>query len=106
MFSAKNIQIICFFAILVLCKRLIAMEGQDGEKTGERLYKILRSGVDSDMSPTKIEMKLILAYVMSEIIKYRKQQSEAERESVSKDDVHAEKWPSKIQGRQDMEHIF
>jgi hypothetical protein len=106
MFSTKNIQIIFFFAIAILCERLIAMEGQDGEKTSERLYKILRGGLDSDMSPRKIEMKLILAYVMSEIIKYRKQQSEAERESVGKDEVHAEEWPSKIQGRQDMEHIF
>lgn len=102
MFSAKNIQIICFFAILVLCKRLMAMEGQDGEKTSERLYKILRSGLDSDMSSKPIEIKLILAYVMSEIIKYRKQQYETEREKLDED----EEWPGKIRRRPHMEHIF
>ena len=102
MFSAKNIQIICFLAILVLCKRLTAMEGQDAEKTSERLIKILRTGLDSDKSPKKMEMKIILAYVMSEIIKYRKQQYETEREKLDED----EEWPGKIRRRPDMEHIF
>jgi hypothetical protein len=102
MFSTKNIQIIFFFAIAMLCERLIAMEGQDEEKTSQRLYKILRGGLDSDMSLTQNEMKLILAYVMSEILKYRKQESEIEREKLGEN----EEWPGKIRRRQHIEHIF
>ena len=102
MFSTKNIQIICLIAIMAHAKRLMAMEERHGEKTSERLYKILRGGLDSNMSPTQIEMKLILAYVLSEIIKYRRQESEMEREKVDEN----EEWPGKIRRRHDMEHNF
>ena len=102
MFSTKNIQIIFFFAIAMLCERLIAMEGQDEEKTSQRLYKILRGELDSDMSLTQNEMKLILTYVMSEILKYRNQESDIEREKLGDN----EEWPGKIRRRQHIEHIF
>jgi len=89
MLSSRKFQLISLLMIMISPKALSSMVEEDEEPSlNDRIFNVLHK--NKLVNPAQLEMKLILAYLMSQIADFRKQQaSEDQKESV---DEKNEKW--------------
>ena len=89
--------------VILYVERMTAKIQRNQEtKLNDRLYTVLHNEPEStNMSPEKIEMKLMFAFVMSQLRNMRKQLDEVEREVAKEEEKNEnnEKWLEKIRRR-------